>query len=131
MSLSADTVVASGAVIPFDVEDWSEQWPLWAGGSHTIPRTGTYHAACFWNRNAPAASQTTTINVRLLGVSSVGQSRYPASAVAIRGTTGGLVRATAGDDLGVVVTQTSGAAVTIAAGSTLRVVRVGPERWTG
>lgn len=131
VSLSADTSVASGAAIPFNNEIWSEQWSWGGSGSLIIPRTGTYMVSSSWLRAAPAGAETTTINVRTLGVMTVGQDRYASTSAAIRGTIGGLLRATAGDQLDVLVTQVSGNPVTIQAGSNLRVARIGPDRWTG
>lgn len=131
LSLSAVTSVASGAVIPFDLEDWSEQWPDWSAAGAVVPRTGTYLTMASWNQATAAASTTNTLGVRRNGATGEAQFRHLAGTASILGTITQLLRCDAGDVLSLYIVRSSGAAVNInPSGTYLRAVRVGPERWT-
>lgn len=132
LSLSADASVSSGGVVPFNVTDWSEQWPGIAGGVLTVPRVGTYLVTARWARPAIAAAVTLTMSVRLNGADVVTSERAAATTAAIRGSISGLIRCAAGGTIDLRPVTSNASSTTMTASATrLSVIRVGPERWTG
>lgn len=130
--LSASTSVASAANIPYDVAEWEEQFPWTSPGGVVIPRAGTYMVGARWARESVTGTKTTTIALRRNGLDEEGSMRYAPTTSAIRGVVGTPVRCDVDDVLEIQAVQSDGSAVTFTGGrNTLRVVRIGPERWTG
>jgi hypothetical protein len=131
MSLSADATVATGGIIPFDVIDWSEEWPTAGAGIATVPREGTYMVTSWWTRKTGAAAGTCTMSLIGSGGATVASDLSPTSTAELRGNLVAIARALEGDTFKV---QTNHGAlanqVFRGARCFLRIARVGPKRWT-
>lgn len=129
--LTGLTTVASGAVIPYNSAEWEEQWPTWSTSGAVIPRTGTYLGSVRYNRaSTGGTAQQTDVTLTVAGVIEA-RDRFLSSAGSVRATFGAPFRATAGDLVTVEGIQASGAAVDWTANQNcLRIVRLGPDRWT-